>query len=158
MGDTVQPSDGSVPCWLQLWVLWGCSRVWGRARGWLCILPLDSDHQKEESQATKALRVGVRSAEISGLPVYKCQAHLDSFPSTSLNCFEQCFFQSGFLAVPIMTGQDPKERRTCEGPAVTFRWLPWVINLLEKGSSRQLQRAVCLQQQHADPQSCPFWL
>lgn len=45
-----------------------------------------------------------------------------------------------------MTGQDPKERRSCEGPAGTFRWLSWAINLVEQSSSLQLQRAVCLQE------------
>lgn len=95
---------------------------------------------------------------ISGLLVYKCWTHLDSCPSTSVNCSEQCFFQSGFLAVPIMTGQDPKGKKNCEGPAVTFRWLPWAINLLEQGSSLRLQRAVCLQEQQSDPQSCLCWL
>lgn len=36
--------------------------VLGRARGWLCILPPDLNHQKEEGWAAQALRVGVSRA------------------------------------------------------------------------------------------------
>lgn len=105
---------------------------------------------------------------ISGLLVYKCWAHLNSCPFTALNLFEQCFFQSGVLAVPIMTGQDPKGRGSCEGSAVTFRWLPWATNLLDRAaaasssgqcacrSNTQIHKAAC-----AGCETrilCPHWL
>ena len=62
IGDTAQRRDRSVPCWLQLWVLLGCRRGLGKGRGWLCILPLDLNRQKEEGRVAQALRVGVSRA------------------------------------------------------------------------------------------------
>lgn len=98
--------------------------------------------------------LGSEGPEGSGLLVCKRWTHLDSFPSTSPHHFE---FGSDYpwfvLAVPITTGEHPKEIRSCEGPAAAFRSLFQAI-----GSSPCSSGQRACRQQQAALQSRPRWL
>lgn len=133
--------------------------VLGRARECMCILPFDLNPQKEEGWAAQALRVGVSRAGALRSDANAGHTWTASLPPLSIALSLALTTNDFLLAVSIMIGVHPKETRSWKGPAATFRWLPWAINLLEPGGSSPSssgQRA-CRQQCMA-LQSRPRWL
>lgn len=81
-GTGVSPAGCSSGC---------CGAVAGglrKGQGVAMHFALDLNHQKEEGRVARLSKLGSVGLEDLGLLVCKCWAHLDSFPSTFLHCFE----------------------------------------------------------------------
>lgn len=154
-GVTVQQRDGSVPCWLQLWVLHGCGQVVA-VHFATCFEPSEGRGPGGSGSPSWGQRGWKAQVCWSANAGHTWTA---SLPPLSIALSLALTTDDFFLAVPIMTGEHPKETRSHEGLAATFGSLPGAINLLEKGGNSPCSsRQHACQQQCAALQSHPRWL